>query len=110
MIDANRLTKSMQLVLTTVFPPKKTGKVQKMQLAQIKLCNKYNYITVYPKDLHTFFSANADTFEANKAITIFIPDVLSLTAPFLLFYLKRNGFSGCRAEVAHGGLIVHAAR
>jgi hypothetical protein len=110
MIDSSRLSKSMQLVLITVFPPKTTGKAQKVQLLQTKLCNKYNYITVYPKNLHAFFSANVDTFDAKQATTIFIPEVLPLTAPFLLFYLKRNGFSGCRAEVAHGGLIVHAAR
>ena len=106
----NRLSKSMQLVLITLFPPKTYGKKQKKQPAPIKKCYSYNHITVFPNDLHTFFSDNENTYDSKKAIAIFIPHVLPLTAPFLLFYLKRNGFSGCRAEVANGGLIVYAAR
>jgi hypothetical protein len=106
----NRLAKSMQLILITLFPPETNGNTQKENQETIKDSYKYNHITVFPNELHTFFSAINDTYGSKKVIAIFIPYVLPLTAPFLLFYLKRNGFSCCRAEVAHGGLIVHAAR
>lgn len=39
-----------------------------------------------------------------------IRDVLPLAAPFILFRLKRTGFSGCRVIVKDGGLLVTASR
>jgi len=41
---------------------------------------------------------------------IFISNVLPLAAPFILFRLKRTGFSGCRVIVKDGGLLVTASR
>lgn len=40
----------------------------------------------------------------------FIDNVLPLAAPFILFRLKRSGFSGCRVTVQEGGLLVKAIR
>jgi hypothetical protein len=106
----NRLSKSMQLILSALFPSRTGGKDQKNRPATLIPHSPGFYVTVLPEDLHSFFSDPGDAYDSHKTLTIFIPDVLSLTATFLLFYLKRNGFSGCRAEVANGGLIVHAAR
>ncbi|MEI8354977.1 MAG: hypothetical protein WCG31_02580 [Deltaproteobacteria bacterium] len=110
MIVTNRLSKSMQLILTALFPPKRCGETQGKRPETVKESYSCNHLTVFPKELHTFFSGNGALCDPKRGILIFIPHVLPLTAPFLLFYLKRNGFSGCRAEVAHGGLVVHAAR
>jgi hypothetical protein len=110
MIVTNHLSKSMQLIFSALFPSRTDGKNRKNRPAILSPHYPGCYLTVLPEDLHSFFSDPGDAYDLHKTITIFIPDVLPLTAPFLLFYLKRNGFSGCRAEVANGGLIVHAAR
>src|SRR6266571_5505500 len=41
---------------------------------------------------------------------LFFQDCLPLAAPFLLFRLKRTGFSRCRAWSAPGGLALSACR
>jgi hypothetical protein len=43
-------------------------------------------------------------------LRIFFPCVFPLAAPFLLYRLKRTGFSGCRVTVTDGGLLVTARR
>ena len=106
----NRLSKSMQLILSALFPSRTNGNNRKNRPATLNPPCHDCYLTIVPEDLHSFFSDPGEAYDSHKSIAIFIPEVLPLTAPFLLFYLKRNGFSGCRAEVANGGLIVHAAR
>lgn len=43
-------------------------------------------------------------------LKVFFPDVFPFAAPFLLYRLKRTGFSGCRVTVTNGGLLVTARR
>lgn len=43
-------------------------------------------------------------------LKIFFSDVFPLAAPFLLYRLKRTGFSGCKVTVTDGGLLVTARR
>ena len=43
-------------------------------------------------------------------LALFFPDCAALAAPFLLFRLKREGFSACRATAAPDGLLVSAGR
>jgi hypothetical protein len=38
------------------------------------------------------------------------PGALPVAAPFILYRLKRSGFSGCRVTVERGGLRVDARR
>ncbi len=61
---------------------------------------------IFPHNLHT----QAITGEAPGTCTLFLPDTSPLAAPFILFRLKRNGYSACRVTVAHSGLLVSAAR
>jgi hypothetical protein len=41
---------------------------------------------------------------------IFFPDALALAGPFLLFRLKRQGYSRCSVKAAHGGLYLQGRR
>ena len=41
---------------------------------------------------------------------LFFSRVMAIAAPFILFRLKRSGFSGCRVTVTDGGLMVTASR
>lgn len=43
-------------------------------------------------------------------LRLFFPGALALTAPLLLFRLKRTGFSGCRAETCRAGILLLARR
>ena len=46
----------------------------------------------------------------NGTLGFFIPLVFPLAAPFLLYRLKRTGYSGCRIIVKDRGLLVFATR
>jgi hypothetical protein len=50
------------------------------------------------------------TVNPRGEIHLFFPGCLPLAAPCLLFRLKREGYSRCRAIVSEGGLQLHAAR
>ena len=41
---------------------------------------------------------------------LFFPDCAAAAAPFVLFRLKREGYSGCRASAVREGLLVDALR
>ena len=43
-------------------------------------------------------------------LALYFPGCAALAAPFLLFRLKREGFSGCRVTVTGDGLLVDATR
>jgi len=43
-------------------------------------------------------------------LRLFFPDCLAAAAPFILFRLKREGFSRCRAHASERGLLVEARR
>ncbi len=44
------------------------------------------------------------------AFGFFFPDIASFAAPFLLFHLKRRGYSGCRVVSTPEGLYLFARR
>jgi hypothetical protein len=41
---------------------------------------------------------------------LFLPGCMPLAAPFLLFRLKREGYSSCRATASRDGLLIEARR
>lgn len=43
-------------------------------------------------------------------LSLFFPGCFALVAPFLLFRLKREGFSRCRVFTQNGGLVLRARR
>jgi len=50
------------------------------------------------------------TAGADGTRSLFFPYGMPIAAPFILFRLKRSGFSGCRVTVTDGGLMVTASR
>jgi len=61
---------------------------------------------IFPHSLHSQALAGI----APGTCTVFLPETSPLAAPFILFRLKRNGYSACRVTVADSGLLVSAAR
>jgi len=46
----------------------------------------------------------------SDTVRIFFPDTYVLAAPFLLFRMKRRGFSSSRVTLENGGLLLTATR
>ncbi|MBJ6726044.1 hypothetical protein [Geomesophilobacter sediminis] len=60
-----------------------------------------------PRDL----AGGVDRFvDASGELRLLFPGVLPVAAPFILFRLKREGFSRCRAEATRDGILVTAHR
>jgi hypothetical protein len=48
--------------------------------------------------------------ESGGRLALFFPDCAAAAAPFVMFRLKREGFSGCRASATREGLLIDALR
>ena len=48
--------------------------------------------------------------DAGGELRLFFPDCLSIAAPFILFRLKREGFSRCSVLASDRGLLVQGRR
>jgi hypothetical protein len=46
----------------------------------------------------------------SETVRIFFPETCALAAPFLLFRMKRRGFSSSRVTLENGGLLLTATR
>jgi hypothetical protein len=63
-----------------------------------------------PRDIDKYMRELDLTGTLGTPILIFIPHVFPLAAPFLLGYLKKRGYSGCKVEVSEGGLALKVFR
>ena len=73
----------------------------------------HNYLpgswhTVPPETLYGCFRTPSPL--AAGEFIFFVAGVFPLTAVFVLFRLKRWGFSGCRVVAERGGLLIRARR
>jgi hypothetical protein len=67
-------------------------------------------ISLGTKKIPPYLSVPGDAASKDSAVRLFFPYGMPLAAPFILFRLKRGGFSGCRVTVTDGGLLVTASR
>jgi len=64
-----------------------------------------------PRCLPRQIRGGMDRFlDARGELRLFIPDCLALAAPFILFRLKREGFSRCYVQASKQGLYVEGRR
>jgi hypothetical protein len=66
--------------------------------------------TVVAGELAWYLAWPDHTLDATGCISLFFPGALPLAAPFLLFRLKRQGFSTCRAIAGRDGILLTASR
>jgi hypothetical protein len=67
--------------------------------------------TLVPSEAVPLFLAGLDSAVGSDGkLALFFPGCAALAAPFLLFRLKREGYSGCRAIATNDGLLVDATR
>ncbi len=68
------------------------------------------YLGVLPKNV-SFNAADLVRLVGKEGkLALFVPGCLALAAPFVLFRLKRQGYSGCRVTSTGEGLFVDARR
>jgi len=68
------------------------------------------YTPVPPEAISLYLAGLDSAVGGDGKLALFFPDCAALAAPFLLFRLKREGYSGCRAMATKGGLLVDATR
>jgi len=68
------------------------------------------YLPVPPEDIPLYLADLGRAVGNDGKLALFFPECAALAAPFLLFRLKRTGFSACRVTATDEGLLVDAAR
>ena len=66
------------------------------------------FTPVAPADIPSLLADPRRAVTAGGELALFFPGCPSLAAPFLLFRLKRLGFSRCRADLLSEGLALTA--
>ncbi len=68
------------------------------------------YTQVPPEDIPLYLADFGRAAGNDGKLALFFPGCATLAAPFLLFRLKREGYSGCRAIATGDGLLIEAIR
>lgn len=68
------------------------------------------YMHVPPKKVRLYLADLDSAVNRQYECALFFPDCLAPAAPFLLFRLKRQGFSNCCISMTTGGLALYARR
>jgi hypothetical protein len=105
----NRLSNTLLVIFRSLFLPREISP-SKMGYSEGRISEAGDPAMairqIFPHSLHSQALAG----KAPGTCTIFLPETSPLAAPFILFRLKRNGYSACRVTVADSGLLVSAAR
>jgi hypothetical protein len=90
-----------------IFPPGPENDNYKRKAAAEPLSG----LLVISGDNVRFYLADLDRAIVRKGeLRLLFPGCLALAAPFLLFRLKREGFSNCRILMSDEGLLLTAIR
>jgi hypothetical protein len=110
MAFAARLYNSALLIAYSVFPTFRRHRIWKSRTEYLESSCPAGYIPVLPEDFHNYVTALGCPGDLKNTVSVFIPHVFPMTAPFLLGHLKKTGFSACRVKVNEGGLAVNGVR
>lgn len=105
-----RLRILASIAVNAVAPSTKKGGALPRTAARSSLHAPPGFVPV-PLDSIPFYLADPDRAANGRGeLALFFPGAPALAAPFLLFRLKRLGFSRCRAEARDGGVTLTARR
>jgi hypothetical protein len=97
MTTMQRLATTSQLIFYSLFPPGRQTSVEK-EASAAPGCK--------PREI-----AGMDRFlGSGGGFEVFFPGGLPIAAPFMLFRLKRQGYSACSVKAADGGLYLRGRR
>lgn len=77
---------------------------------RVPACNGTGPYTINPDEIAIALASIPCFADRDGSLSILFRDVSSLAAPFLLFRLKRTGFSACRVVQEERGLLMTARR
>ena len=67
-------------------------------------------LSVPPKEIPWYLANLGRVVGVDGKLALFFPGCRAPAASFVLYRLKREGYSGCIATVTPGGLLVNATR
>lgn len=105
-----RLRIFLAVAVNAIAPLTQTGGAPLQGSARYASTVPPGFIPVAPADI-PFYLADFDrSLSREGELAYFFIGCPAIAAPFLLFRLKRRGFSRCRAEARDGGLALTARR
>jgi len=103
MTNINRLYATLLLIRYTLLPAKKAAR-------RSFPCAGGSLIRIPPEAFAALLPAVDSCLRPDGRLELLFEAVLAPAAPFLLYHLKRNGFSGCQAVIVPEGIILTARR
>lgn len=98
------------IVANSLVSRTKTGGALPQGAARSSSSVPPGFIPVSPDAISLCLADPGKAADERGEIRLFFTGAPALAAPFLLFRLKRLGFSGCRAEARKGGVALTARR
>jgi hypothetical protein len=105
-----RLYLSALVIGRAIFPPRPAGGGLTGTAGAERLAPSPGYILVADRDVSFYLADFNRAIGRQGELALFFPGCLVVAAPFLLFRLKRTGFSNCRALATKEGLLLTASR
>ena len=105
MLFSQRLLITARVALYALLPPRKRTTPSPILITSSTLPTE-----VSSQALRWALADLSQHVRTDGTLALFFPGCLAPAAPFLLFHLKRRGFSSCRATTAPGGLLLAATR
>ena len=96
--SVNSALRTLQLICYAVLPST-GGKAEPTVIGEVRRCE--------PRQVRGGMGLFLD---ATGELRLFFPRCLAIAAPFILFRLKREGFSSCSVTASDQGLLVQGRR
>lgn len=106
----NRFCITLQTILWAVFPPRKWLNVSKSTVVNPLVLSSTGYTEVLPEHAPLYLAHLNAAVNQQHELALFFRGCLMPAAPFLLFRLKREGFSQSRIAVLPDGIALDARR
>jgi hypothetical protein len=101
---------SARIIGLVLFPPQPSSCERPGWAGAEQPAHPPGYIPVATHDLPYYLGDLNRAVDQRGELALFFPGCPAVAAPFLLFRLKRSGFSSCRAMRGAGGLLLAARR
>ena len=103
MENINRLRATVLLIKAALFPVKRRE-------SRSSSTQNGNTAHISPEDFLSVCADMSSLLRPDGTLELHFDGALSLAAPFLLYRLKSDGFSGCRAVATRQGILLTALR
>ncbi|RNC72258.1 MAG: hypothetical protein ED859_02675 [Desulfuromonadales bacterium] len=99
-----------RVAASALFPANKTDDNIPVPVVRSFSFSPAGFTVVEPSQVSRYLAEPGRAVDCRGELALFFPHCPALAAPFLLFRLKRLGFSRCRVRVLPEGLALTARR